>query len=49
MNRNVTLEEIKKDKKLSSMSLVKQSRLSVMEVKKSHFDIIIRKGNEKKL
>jgi len=49
MNRNVTLEEIKKDKKLSDMSLVKQSRLSVMEVKKSHFDIIIRKGNEKKL
>lgn len=49
LKRSITLDEIKNDKKLQEMSLVKQSRLSVMEVKKSHFDIITRKGNEKKL
>lgn len=49
LKRSITLDEIKNDKELQEMSLVKQSRLSVMEVKKSHFDIIIRKGNEKKL
>ena len=49
LKRSITLDEIKNDKKLQEMSLVKQSRLSVMEVKKSHFDIVIRKGNEKKL
>ena len=45
----VFLSEIKANEDLQEIALVKQSRLSVMEVKKSHFDIIIRKANEKKL
>lgn len=49
LKRKITLKEIKEDKKLSDMVLIKQQRLSVSEVKKSHFDIIIRKANEKKL
>ena len=49
LKRSITLGEIKSDKELKDMSLVKQSRLSVMEIKKSHFDIIIRKADEKKL
>ncbi|NSW81160.1 EVE domain-containing protein [bacterium] len=48
LKNKVSLEDIKKDQELSEISLVKQSRLSVMEIKKTHFDIIIRKSNEKK-
>ena len=48
LKNKVTLEDIKKDQELSEISLVKQSRLSVMEIKKTHFDIIIRKSNEKR-
>ncbi|MBT3445330.1 EVE domain-containing protein [bacterium] len=49
LKRKVTLKEIKNDRILSGMSLVKQSRLSVMEVDKKHFDEIIRMSNEKNL
>ena len=49
LKRKVTLKEIKNDRVLSEMSLVKQSRLSVMEVDKKHFDEIIRMSNEKNL
>ena len=49
LKRKVTLKEIKNDRILSGMSLVKQSRLSVMEVDKKHFDEIIRMSNEKYL
>ena len=48
LKNKVSLEDIKKDQELSEISLIKQSRLSVMEIKKTHFDIIIRKSNEKK-
>ena len=37
----VTLETIKADKILGNMSLVKQSRLSVMPVKKEEFDRVL--------
>lgn len=47
LKRKISLKEIKEDKRLSDMVLIKQQRLSVSEVKKAHFDIIIRKGNEK--
>lgn len=40
----VTLEVIKKDKLLSNMGLIKQSRLSVMPVKPEEFDRIIELG-----
>ncbi len=49
LKRKITLKEIKNDRVLSEMSLVKQSRLSVMEVDKKHFDEIIRMSNEKNL
>jgi predicted RNA-binding protein with PUA-like domain len=38
----ITLEAIKKDKTLSSMPLVKHSRLSVMPLEKAHFERIIK-------
>ena len=38
----VTLEQIKADKKLQSIALIKQSRLSVMPLKKSEFDAILK-------
>tara|TARA_B100001996_G_scaffold172471_1_gene131629 strand:+ start:1313 stop:1729 length:417 start_codon:yes stop_codon:yes gene_type:complete len=47
LKRKISLKEVKEDKRLRDMNLVKQQRLSVSEVKKVHFDIIIRKGNEK--
>jgi predicted RNA-binding protein with PUA-like domain len=36
----VTLEEIKKEKRLSNLSLIKQSRLSVMPVDKASWNLI---------
>ncbi len=38
----VTLEQIKNDKKLQEIALIKQSRLSVMPLKKSEFDAILK-------
>src|SRR5687768_3140429 len=37
----VTLEQIKADKKLQSIALIKQTRLSVTPLKKSEFDAIL--------
>ena len=36
----VTLEEIKKEKRLSNLSLIKQSRLSIMPVDKASWNLI---------
>ena len=47
LKRSISLAEIKKDPILSKMSLIKQSRLSVLESEKKHFDRIIKKSNEK--
>ena len=43
----VTLAEIKSDAKLADVALVKQSRLSVMPIAKSHFDRIVKLGGIK--
>ncbi len=43
----ITLSEMKQDKKLQDMVLIKQSRLSVMPVMKKEFDLIIKKGRAK--
>jgi predicted RNA-binding protein with PUA-like domain len=43
--KTVTLDEIKKDKKLSKMILFKIPRLSVQPVTKDEFEIIKKKGN----
>ena len=41
LKRPVTLAEVKEDKRLTDMQLVKYSRLSVQSVKREEFDIII--------
>jgi predicted RNA-binding protein with PUA-like domain len=42
LKRPVSLEEIKTTSKLSSIALIKQSRLSVMPLTKNEWDIIIK-------
>ena len=42
--KSVTLSEIKSNKKLQGISLIKQSRLSVMPITKEHWDIILEMG-----
>ena len=41
----VTLDQIKENNKLKDIALVKQSRLSVMPLKKTEWDIIIKMSN----
>ncbi len=41
----VTLEQIKKDNMLKDISLIKQSRLSVMPIKRAEFDRILALAN----
>ena len=41
----VSLDQIKENSKLQNIALVKQSRLSVMPVKKTEWDIIIKMSN----
>ena len=41
----VTLDQIKENNKLKNIALVKQSRLSVMPLKKDEWDIIIKMSN----
>ena len=43
-NKSVSLSEIKSNKKLQGISLIKQSRLSVMPITKEHWDIILEMG-----
>ena len=42
--KSVSLSEIKSNKKLQGISLIKQSRLSVMTITKEHWDIILEMG-----
>lgn len=46
LKRPVTLAEIKEDKALAEMALIKQSRLSVMPVAKAEFDRILKLGSK---
>lgn len=46
LKRPVTLAEIKEDKALAEMALIKQSRLSVMPVAKPEFDRILKLGSK---
>ena len=41
----VTLDQIKENSELQNIALVKQSRLSVMPLKKTEWDIIIKMSN----
>lgn len=45
LNKTVTLEQIKKDVRLKDISLVRQGRLSVMELKAEEFDRILELGS----
>lgn len=45
--RAVTLDEMKKNKKLKNLLLIKQSRLSVMPVSAEDFNLIVKLGSEK--
>ena len=42
--KSVSLSEIKSNKKLQGISLIKQSRLSVMPITKEHWDLILEMG-----
>jgi predicted RNA-binding protein with PUA-like domain len=44
LKRPVTLEEIKADRALRDVPLVRQSRLSVMPIEKMAFDAIVKRG-----
>ena len=44
MKEAVTLADIKADRSLAEVALVKQSRLSVMPIEKKHFDRILKLG-----
>ena len=43
--KKVTLDQIKKDSRLENISLLKQSRLSVMPLKPEEFELILGMGN----
>ena len=47
LKKPVSLEEIKNDKRLKYIPLIKQSRLSVMPLTKEEFDVIVAKGRGK--
>jgi predicted RNA-binding protein with PUA-like domain len=47
LKKPVSLEEIKNDKRLKNIPLIRQSRLSVMPLTKEEFDIIVAKGRGK--
>ena len=47
LKRLVTLEEIKNDRRLANMALVRQSRLSVSSVTEDEFDVILALGSRK--
>ena len=42
LNNAVSLDQIKKERKLQNIALIKQSRLSVMPLKKDEWDIILK-------
>ena len=46
-NHFVTLKEIKADERLADIALIKQSRLSVMSIKKEEFDLLLTLGEVK--
>ena len=47
LKKPVSLEEIKNDKRLKNIPLIKQGRLSVMPLSKEEFDVIVAKGRGK--
>lgn len=48
LKSSVTLAEVKANKKLANMMLVRSSRLSVQPVKESEFDLVLEMSEKKK-
>ncbi len=48
LKKPVPLDEIKKDKRLKNIALIRQSHLSVMSLTKDEFDVIVTKGRGRK-
>ncbi|MGH7900826.1 MAG: EVE domain-containing protein [Thermodesulfobacteriota bacterium] len=48
LKKPVSLIEIKKDKRLKDIALIKQGRLSVLPVTKDEFEVIVSKGRGRK-
>ena len=46
LKKPVPLDEIKKDKRLKNIAIIKQSRLSVVPLTKEEYDVIVAKGRE---
>ena len=46
LKTSVSLSQIKNDGRLSDIALVRQSRLSVMQIEKKHFDTIVELGRK---
>ena len=44
LKKPVSSEEIKRDKRLKNIALIKQGRLSVMPLTKEEFEVIVKKG-----
>ena len=44
LDKPVTLEQVKAEKRLSEIHLVRQGRLSVMPLKKEEFDLMVKMG-----
>ena len=42
LKKSISLDQIKKEKKLKDIALIKQSRLSVMPLKKSEWSLILK-------
>ena len=49
LKRSISLEEIKNNKKLRNIALIKQSRLSVMPITKVEWNEIIKASNKKEI
>lgn len=47
LKKPVSSEEIKRDKRLKNIALIKQGRLSVMPLTKEEFEVIVEKGRER--
>ena len=45
LKKNITLEDVKKNKKLSHLSLIRQSRLSVMPIDSKSWKVLNKMGN----
>jgi predicted RNA-binding protein with PUA-like domain len=49
LDRPVTLTQIKAEPLLANISLIKQSRLSVMPIRADEFELILQLGQQRKI